>query len=248
MTLGYSDGSTATRAVDWTPPIWHSFPRPAFTRVHGTIRQPRYPAIFAYNRADPDIYRWEHDGRVRYLFTATDDTNNDNVGSGPPAASHRGHDRRSQRRTWRPRPRSRPAQSTDPPRRHGGRPGDRRMLLGAGNPRDRRQAVDPIRALLQQPTDDRSNEGGSWSTVQSHIIQLRDGGDPANPADWSKPMAIGNADGTLLGRPEMPANISLDMSYFELRGQGYYTMVAALHSDLRRDGRSVDVDRQGRPR
>lgn len=55
--------------------------RPGRYLVHGTIRQRRYPAIFAYNRADPDIYRWEHKGKVRYLFVATDDTDNDNVGS-----------------------------------------------------------------------------------------------------------------------------------------------------------------------
>ncbi len=73
------------------------------------------------------------------------------------------------------------------------------------------------------PTDPQSNEGGAWSTVESHIMQLRDGGDPANPADWSKPAAIRKVDGTALGRPGMPANISLDMSYFEVRGQGYYT-------------------------
>ncbi|WP_230482263.1 family 43 glycosylhydrolase [Sphingomonas sp. Leaf21] len=222
VTLGYSDGSTATRAVDWDAADMAQLSTPGLYRVHGTIRQPRYPAIFAYNRADPDIYRWEHDGRVRYLFTATDDTNNDNVGS-----AHL------------------PLRIADTIEglsdEHGGR--DREVDLL--NRRTRRDATAAGRVIAGcywapeiheiggklsilfapcfNPTDDRSNEGGSWSTVQSHIIQLRDGGDPANPADWSKPMAIGNADGTLLGRPEMPANISLDMSYFELRGQGYYT-------------------------
>ncbi|MEJ8629712.1 Ig-like domain-containing protein [Sphingomonas sp. I4] len=67
VTLGYSDGSTATRAVDWDAEDLARLTRPGRYLVHGAVRQRRYPAIFAYNRADPDIYRWEHEGRVRYL-------------------------------------------------------------------------------------------------------------------------------------------------------------------------------------
>jgi hypothetical protein len=33
------------------------------------------------------------------------------------------------------------------------------------------------------PNDEQSNEGGAWSRVASHLIQLRNGGDPANPGD-----------------------------------------------------------------
>jgi GH43 family beta-xylosidase len=73
------------------------------------------------------------------------------------------------------------------------------------------------------PLDDRSNERGDWSTVEAHVMQLRDGGNPANPADWSKPAAVRKQDGSPLGRTAFSKNISLDMSYFEADGQGYYT-------------------------
>jgi GH43 family beta-xylosidase len=72
------------------------------------------------------------------------------------------------------------------------------------------------------PRDDRSSEGGHWTWVEAHIMQLRDGGDPAVPADWSTPAAVRKADGSALGRADMPANISLDMSFFTAAGQSYH--------------------------
>jgi GH43 family beta-xylosidase len=72
------------------------------------------------------------------------------------------------------------------------------------------------------PTNDQSTQGGEWFTVQAHIMQLRDGGDPANPADWSKPSAVLKSDGTPLGRADFGRNISLDMTYFESGGTAYY--------------------------
>lgn len=220
--LGYSDGSTATRSVDWDAGDLAQLTKPGRYRVHGTVRQRRYPTIFAYERADPNIYRWEHEGRVHYLFVATDDTNNDNVGS--PHLPLRVADRIADladdnggrarevdllnRRTRRDRTM------------------EGRMIAGCYWAPEIHEIGGRLSILFApcfHPTDPQSNEGGAWSTVEAHIMQLRDGGDPANPADWSKPAAIRKADGTPLGRPDMPADISLDMSYFEVRGQGYYT-------------------------
>ena len=220
--LGYSDGSTATRAVDWDAADLAQLSTPGRYLVHGTVRQRRYPTIFAYERADPNIYRWEHKGRVRYLFVATDDTNNDNVGS-----PHL------------------PLRVTDTIADLADDKGGRAREVDLLNRRTRRDRTVEGRVIAGcywapeiheiggrlsilfapcfHPTDPQSNEGGAWSTVESHIMQLRKDGDPANPADWSKPAAIRKADATALGRADMPANISLDMSYFEVRGQGYYT-------------------------
>lgn len=220
VTLGYSDGSTATRAVDWDAADLARLDRPGRYLVHGTVRQRRYPAIFAYNRADPDIYRWEHGGRVRYLFTATDDTNNDNVGSAhlplriadriADLADENGGRAREidllNRRTRRDRT------------------GEGRVIAGCYWAPEIHEIGGRLSILFApcfNPVDDKSNEGGQWSRVESHIMQLRDGGDPANPADWSPPSAIRKADGTPLGRAGM-ANISLDMTYFTVGGQSYY--------------------------
>ncbi len=221
-TLRYSDGSTATRAVDWDVADVARLDRPGRYLVHGTVRQRAYPQIFAYNRADPDIFRWERDGRVRYLLVATDDTNNGNVASphlplriadtiADLADDHGGRAREIDllnRRTRRDRT------------------VEGRVIAGCYWAPELHEIGGKLSILFApcfNPEDDQSNEGGAWLRVESHIIQLRDGGDPANPADWSQPAAIRKADGTPLGRAEMPANISLDMSFFTVGGQSYYT-------------------------
>jgi GH43 family beta-xylosidase len=221
VTLSYSDGSIATRAVDWDATDLARLTRPGRYLIHGTVRQQSYPAIFAYNRADPDIYRWEHNGRVRYLLTATDDTNNDNVGSPhlplriaerieDLADANGGREREVDllnRRTRRDRT------------------SEGRVIAGCYWAPEIHEIGGKLSILFApcfNPDDDRSNAGGAWSRVASHIIQLREGGDPANPADWSMPAAIRKADGTPLGRAEMPANISLDMSFFTVGDQAYY--------------------------
>lgn len=221
VTLGYSDGSTATRAIDWDDGALAHLTRPGRHLIHGTVRQRVYPAIFAYNRADPDIYRWEHDGRIRYLFTATDDTNNDNVGSThlPLRVAERIADLADENGG-----RAREVDLLNRRTRRD-RTAEGRVIAGCYWAPEIHEIGGRLSILFApcfNPKDDRSNEGGTWFRVASHIMQLRDGGDPANPADWSQPAAIRKADGSALGRTEMAANISLDMSYFTVRGQAYY--------------------------
>ncbi|MEG8038572.1 family 43 glycosylhydrolase [Sphingomonas sp. LR60] len=222
VTLGYSDGSTATRAVEWDAADLAMLTKPGRHLINGTVRQRSYPAIFAYNRADPDIYRWERNGRVRYLLTATDDTDNDNVGSAhlPLRVADRLEDLADANGG-----RAREVDLLNRRTRRD-RTAEGRVIAGCYWAPEIHEIGGRLSILFApcfNPKDDQSNEGGAWSRVASHIIQLRDGGDPANAADWSRPAAIRKADGAPLGRAEMPANISLDMSYFTVGKRAYYT-------------------------
>lgn len=81
--LVYNDGSRATRAVDWNMSQLGSIAQEAAegafkagqTRtVEGTIRQNVYPVPFAVERADPSVFAWNLNGRPKFMFIATDDT------------------------------------------------------------------------------------------------------------------------------------------------------------------------------
>lgn len=57
----------------------------------------------------------------------------------------------------------------------------------------------------------------SWNTVQSHVMKLKDGGDPLSPSDWESPIRVQNKDGEYL----FTEGITLDMTYFEHRHRHY---------------------------
>jgi len=221
--LTYNDGSTATLPVDWNADelaAAQNADKGRFT-VSGTVRQKDYAVPFAANRADPTIYRYERDGKTQYLFIATDDTNNNNI-----ASAHL------------------PIRVSDTFDGLSDAAGGAQREVDLLNRYDRRDTTTDGRTIagcywapeiheiggkltiLFSPCfnsgNPQSNDGADWRTVQSHIMQLRDGGDPANPADWSRPAAVLKADGTPLGRDGY-SNISLDMTYFEANGQAYYT-------------------------
>ena len=81
--LAYSDGSQATRAVDWNMAQLEAISQEASegtlkagqTRtVEGVIRQSVYPVPFAVERADPSVFAWKFNGKPMFMFIATDDT------------------------------------------------------------------------------------------------------------------------------------------------------------------------------
>ena len=81
--LSYSDGSQATRAVDWNMAQLEAIGQEASegtfkagqTRtVEGVIRQSVYPVPFAVERADPSVFAWDFNGKPMFMFIATDDT------------------------------------------------------------------------------------------------------------------------------------------------------------------------------
>ena len=60
---------------------------------------------------------------------------------------------------------------------------------------------------------------GEFFYEESHVMQLRDGGNPMNAEDWSRPHRVVKKDGTYLC--EAGKTISLDMTNFEVNGEYY---------------------------
>ncbi|WP_022879013.1 LamG-like jellyroll fold domain-containing protein [Microbacterium sp. B19] len=220
--LTYSDGSTENLPVDWNADDLAAVgaAKDGTVTVRGTVRQKDYTVPFAANRADPTIYRYEHDGTTKYLFIATDDTNNDNIGSVHlPIRVADTFDGLSDAAGGAQR-------EIDLLNRYTRRDTttDGRTIAGCYWAPEIHEIGGKLSILFSpcfNENDTTSNEGGSWTTVQSHIMQLKDGGDPGNPDDWSKPAAVLTAAGQPLGRDGY-RNISLDMTYFEANGKAYY--------------------------
>lgn len=80
--LTYSDGSTATRAVDWNAGQLKRLAAKAAAGelgagerylVNGIVRQTVYPIPFAVERADPSVFAWNLNGKPLFMFIATED-------------------------------------------------------------------------------------------------------------------------------------------------------------------------------
>ncbi len=59
-----------------------------------------------------------------------------------------------------------------------------------------------------------------WSGVQSHVMQLKEGGDPMKAADWETPIRVQDMEGNNLYDAKSQG-ITLDMTYFQVGEQGY---------------------------
>ncbi|WP_052737760.1 family 43 glycosylhydrolase [Bacillus sp. SA1-12] len=61
--------------------------------------------------------------------------------------------------------------------------------------------------------------GGSphWYTVQSYVMKLKDGGNPATPTDWETPKRVLKKDGGFLA----DSGLTYDMTYFEHKNEHY---------------------------
>lgn len=60
----------------------------------------------------------------------------------------------------------------------------------------------------------------NWSGVQSHVMKLKEGGDPMKTADWETPIRVKDQDGNNLYDADTQG-ITLDMTYFQVGDQGY---------------------------
>lgn len=57
----------------------------------------------------------------------------------------------------------------------------------------------------------------SWNTVQSHVMKLKEGGNPLSPSDWESPIKVRNKAGEDL----YTQGITLDMTYFGHKEEHY---------------------------
>ena len=240
VTLRYSDGSTATRRVDWDADALRALADDAAAGqleageqrvVRGRVRRTAYPVPFAVERADPSVFAWDFNGEPLFLFIATDDTDGNCV---DPNGG----------RTHMPlRVASSIAELSDAA---GGREREIDLLTcGDLNTEGRvmtgcfwapeLHVIGGRLSVLFMPCfdgeaanpdgtpNDRAGKPDMW-TGGCHIMQLRkdaDGRDldPRDPANWDAPAPILTADGGTLNPVQ---RISLDMTVIEDSGRSYY--------------------------
>lgn len=238
--LEYSDGSQATRQVDWDPDQLAELGRGMANgslcagdhiSIRGRVRQTIYPVPFARQRADPSIFRWSWRGKPLCMFIATEDQDGNCV------------DPRAGRTHMPLRVASDIAGLSDEAggREHeidllrkGDRNSEGRVMTGCfwapeihvigGRlsilfmPCFDGEAVNPDGSL-----NDRTGLPDMW-TGCCHIMQLRkdEAGedlDPRLPDNWTRPSPILRADGGPLNPVQ---RISLDMTVLEDSGTWYY--------------------------
>ncbi len=233
VALRYSDGSTATRRVDWDTAALGDMRRAlddgalgpgVRVEVHGSVRAPRYPVPFAVERADPSVFAWSFNGEPMFMFIATEDADGNCI-------DPRGG-------------------ATHMPLRVAGSiaeladAADGRAreidLLARGDLNSEGRAmtgcfwapelhvIDGRLSILFMPCfdgveGDRLGLADMW-TGRCHIMQLRKGPDgrdldPRVKGNWTVPEPILGPDGGILNPVQL---ISLDMTVLEDSGRWYY--------------------------
>ena len=222
-TLAYTDGSTASRAIEWNAAdlaAVDTSTQGEYT-VTGTVAQPEYPTPFADERADPSIFRYEANGRTRFLMIATEDLHMNPVD--PQNGAHmpiRVADR---------------IDDLSDDAIDAGR-GAEIDLLRAGDTdavgkvmtgcfwAPEFHVIDGRLSILFMPCYNGSNGRPDMWTGRASIIQLKQDQsgndlDPAMPANWTKAEPVVRTDGSVLNHLQ---DISLDMTFFQDSGQSYY--------------------------
>lgn len=233
VALRYSDGSTATRRVDWDTAALGDMRRAlddgalgpgARVEVHGSVRAPRYPVPFAVERADPSVFAWSFNGEPMFMFIATEDADGNCI------------DPRGGATHMPLRVAGSIAELADAA---GGRAREIDLLArGDLNSEGRAMTgcfwapelhvIDGRLSILFMPCFD-GVEGGRlgladmW-TGRCHIMQLRKGPDgrdldPRVKGNWTVPEPILGPDGGILNPVQL---ISLDMTVLEDSGRWYY--------------------------
>lgn len=233
VTLRYSDGSTATRRVDWDTAALGDMRRAlddgtlgpgAHVEVHGSVRVPRYPVPFAVERADPSVFAWSFNGEPMFMFIATEDADGNCI------------DPRGGATHMPLRVAGSIAELADAA---GGRAREIDLLArGDLNSEGRAMTgcfwapelhvIDGRLSILFMPCfdgveGDRRGLADMW-TGRCHIMQLRKGPDgrdldPRVKDNWSVPEPILGPDGGILNPVQL---ISLDMTVLEDSGRWYY--------------------------
>lgn len=183
----YSDGSQASKRVDWEL-SQVDFDKKGVYEINGRVHQDHFAFPIAYNRADPCICKWNGS----YYFIATNDAD----------GNHTLYIREAK---------SIPELVEAP----------ERLLLDS-------ETYPGIGGLLWAPEFHEINgrlyifhgaTPGEFFWEESHMMELREGGDPACREDWSAPKRVVKKDGSDIC--EAGKEITLDMTCFQWEGDFY---------------------------
>ncbi len=184
-TAVYSDGTTATKKIDWDLSSI-DFTKPGTQTVRGRIHQEHFDFPIAHHRADPDMCKWNG----KYYFIATNDADDNHTLYIREADTIQG--------------------LVNAPET---------LLLDS-------TTYEGIGGLLWAPEFHEINgrlyifhacTPGEFFWEESHIMCLKEGGDPMNRNDWSRPKRVCRADGTDIC--EAGKDITLDMTCFLWEGE-----------------------------
>lgn len=238
--LNYSDGSHASRRVDWDKDELEVLSQNAQSGalhsgetvvLHGKVRCQQYPVPFAVERADPSIFAWNYNGVPKFLFIATEDEGGNCI------------DPRNGNTHMPLRIADSIYELSD---EAGGREREIDLLVrGSRNSEGKimtgcfwapeLHVINGHLSILFMPCFDgpeknpdgsrneRAGKADMW-TGRCHIMQLKkdsqgDDLDPANPGNWTIPEPIYGPNKTILNPVQ---RISLDMTVFEDSGRWYY--------------------------